>query len=259
MMTQKRFAPARLIPFLCLLLLPFGAIALGIMLLAVNTLFNAAFAVTFGVLPLCFILLLWPIWMTGKPKAWLRVLLSVVLSVVFLLSVLFMIAVGKHEMLDCYEGDDMTVPYTEMQKKNSFMPPLSDVGAPEETAYYDYFSQQMGFFTCDAEILICRYGEDAYQQEKARVETAYTFQTQPMEACGYTCDPTATLDGYTFQILADTEGAPWNESYPKIVNLIATNDATHEIVYLYFCDDDLDYIEDMAEFIRNDCGWKHIR
>ena len=91
MMTQKRFAPARLIPFLCLLLLPLGAIALGIMLLTVNTLFNAAFAVTFVVLPLCFILLLWPIWMTGKPKAWLRVLLSMVLSVVFLLSVLFMI------------------------------------------------------------------------------------------------------------------------------------------------------------------------
>ena len=94
-MTEKRFAPARLIPFLCLLLLPLGAIALGIMLLTVNTLFNAAFAVTFGVLPLCFILLLWPIWMTGKPKAWLRVLLSVVLSVVILLSVLFMIAVAN--------------------------------------------------------------------------------------------------------------------------------------------------------------------
>ena len=74
-MTEKRFALSRLIPFLCLLLLPLGAIALGIMLLTVNTLFNVAFAVTFGVLPLCFVLLLWPIWMTRKPKAWLRVLL----------------------------------------------------------------------------------------------------------------------------------------------------------------------------------------
>lgn len=258
-MTEKRFAPARLIPFLCLLLLPLGAIALGIMLLTVNTLFNVAFALTFVVLPLCFILLLWPIWMTGKPKAWLRVLLSVVLSVVFLLSVLFVIAVGKHEMLDCYEGDDMTAPYTEMQKKNSFMPPLSDVGTPEETAYYDYFSQQMGFFTCDAEVLICRYGEDAYQQEKARVETAYTFQTQPMEACGYTCDATAELDEYAFRVVAYEEGGSWDEYFPKSMFLIATNDATREIVYLSFCDDDLDYIEDLAEFIRNDCGWKHIR
>lgn len=41
--------------------------------------------------------------------------------------------------------------------------------------------------------------------------------------------------------------------------LIATNDATREIVYLFFFDDDLDYIEDLDEFIRNDCGWKHIR
>ena len=258
-MTQKRFAPARLIPFLCLLLLPLGAIALGVMLLTVNTLFNTAFTVTFGVLPLCFVLLLWPIWMTRKPKAWLRILLSAVLSVVFLLSVLFMLALGKYEMLDCYEGDEMTAPYTEMQKKNSFMPPLSDVGAPEEAVYYDYFSQQMGFFTCDAEILICRYGEDAYQQEKARVETAYTFQTQPMEACGYTCDGAADLDGYDFRVVAYEEGGSWDEYFPKTMYLIATNDATREIVYLSFCDDDLDYIEDLAEFIRNDCGWKHIR
>lgn len=258
-MTEKRFALSRLIPFLCLLLLPLGAIALGVMLLTVNTLFNTAFTVTFGVLPLCFVLLLWPIWMTRKPKAWLRVLLSVVLSVVFLLSVLFMIVVGKYEMLDCYEGDEMTAPYTEMQKKNSFMPPLSDVGAPEEAVYYDYFSQQLGFFTCDAEILVCRYSEEAYKQEKTRLETDYTFQSDPLKGCGYTCDGATELDGYYFRVVAYEEGGSWDEYFPKTMYLIATNDATREIVYLFFFDDDLDYIEDLAEFIRNDCGWKHIR
>lgn len=258
-MTEKRFAPARLFPFLCLLLLPLGAIALGIMLLTVNTLFNVAFAVTFAVLPLCFVLLLWPIWMTRKPKAWLRVLLSVVLSVVFLLSVLFMLAVGKYEMLDCYKRDEMTAPYTEMQRKNSFMPSLSDVGAPEETVYYDYFSQQMGFFTCDAEILICRYGEEAYRQEKARLETAHTFQVDPLKSCGYTCDATAELDGYAFRVVAYEEGGSWDECFPKSMFLIATNDTTREIVYLSFCDDDRDYITDLSDFIRNECGWKHVR
>ena len=107
--------------------------------------------------------------------------------------------------------------------------------------------------------MICHYGEDAYQQEKARVETAYTFQTQPMEACGYTCDATAELDEYAFRVVAYEEGSSWDEYFPKSMFLIATNDTTREIVYLSFCDDDMDYIEDLDEFIRNDCGWKHIR
>ena len=258
-MTEKRFALSRLIPFLCLLLLPLGAIALGVMLLTVNTLFNTAFTVTFIVLPACFVFLSALIWFSKKGKMWLRVLFSVLLSVSFLLSVLFSLAVGMHEELNCYEGDDMIAPYAEMQRQNDFMPPLTEVGTPESMAYYDYYSQQMAFFRCEVDILICEYSEETYQSEKTRIETVYTFQADPLKACGYTCDATAQLDGYTFHVIAYEEGGSWDEYYPKSMELIATNDETREIVYLSFYDDDLDYIQDLSEFIRNDCGWKHIR
>ncbi len=40
---------------------------------------------------------------------------------------------------------------------------------------------------------------------------------------------------------------------------IDANDATREIVYRSFRDDDPDYVEDPAECNRSDRGWKHIR
>ena len=47
--------------------------------------------------------------------------------------------------------------------------------------------------------------------------------------------------------------------YPKSMVLIGTNDETHEIVWSYYDDDDLDWIPDPQEFLLEDCGWKYIR
>ena len=46
---------------------------------------------------------------------------------------------------------------------------------------------------------------------------------------------------------------------PKRLGFVATNDATGEIVYLSFWNDDVDYIKNLPEFILENCGWRHIR
>ena len=77
-----------------------------------------------------------------------------------------------------------------------------------------------------------------------------------MNARGYACEPTAEINGYLFRALSIDE---YELNYPKNMVLIATNADENEIVYMNFCDDDLDYIEVLDEFINDECGWKHIR
>lgn len=124
--------------------------------------------------------------------------------------------------------------------------------------YYDY-ECTLSLFQSESDTLICRYGPEEYEKEKAALEERYVFQNKAMTAGGYTCQPSTTLDGYVFRALSFEGEYAGQNGYPYRMTFIATNDATHEIVYLSFCDDDLDYIEDLTEFIRNDCGWKHIR
>lgn len=85
------------------------------------------------------------------------------------------------------------------------------------------------------------------------------FQTQPMVIRDHTCAPTAELDGYEFRVLSIERAYEGEFFYPKCLYLVATNDETCEIVYLNYYDGDLDCIEDLSDFICDDCGWKHIR
>lgn len=84
------------------------------------------------------------------------------------------------------------------------------------------------------------------------------FQDEPLSAHGYEVAPTISMDGYEFRFLSydELEGYYY---YPHSILLIGTNDKTKEIVYLFYSDDDLDYIESMEEHFLNDFGWKYMR
>ena len=114
-----------------------------------------------------------------------------------------------------------------------------------------YFSLQL-IFTSDADYLICEYSGSEYQKQVETINETYSFQREKLSASGRSIEPVAEIDGYTFRLLEDI-------AYPKRLFFIATNDETHEIIYLYFCDDDLDYITSLTDFILDDCGFKHIQ
>ena len=60
------------------------------------------------------------------------------------------------------------------------------------------------------------------------------------------------MDGFDFRCI---EGG----SYPHAMLFIGTSDAAREIAYLYFHDQDLDYISDgMEDFIRGETGWNEV-
>ena len=93
--------------------------------------------------------------------------------------------------------------------------------------------------------MICQYAQEEYAIQKARLDSAYTFQEE-----------TITIDGYQFKMLSVEK---YNLSYPNNIILIGCSDATREIVYLEFYDFDLDIISSLEDFIIDECGWKYIR
>lgn len=257
-MTEKRFAAPRLIPFLCLSLLPLFMTALGATQLFKAGQLNTAFAVTATVMPLCYILLLGLVMFSMKMRSSLKVTLGIVLSVVFALSYLLFISASENRTLLHYGADELTEPYAAAKEERPLLPDLTEIGTPEAMDYYDYEST-LSLFQNESDTLICRYSPEEYEKEKAALEKRFVFQNRSMTANGYTCPPSVTLDGYVFRVLSFEGEYAYQNTYPNRMTFIATNDETHEIVYLSFCDDDLDYITDLSDFIRDDCGWKHIR
>lgn len=257
-MTEKRFAPSRLIPFLCASVIPLLIAIDGVKLRAEGGILSPAFFAFHLVIPLCYILLFGLLMFAVKMERSVRVTLAITLSAWFVILFLGFTFFGEHRIIRQYGADELEEPYAAIREEYPLLPDLAEIGDPEDLTYYDYESSLL-IFVDESDSLICRYSPEEYEREKAALAERYVFQTETMVICDHTCAPTAELDGYEFRVLS-IEGVYEGEVYyPKCLYLIATNDETREIVYLnYYCVD-LDYIEDLSEFIRNDCGWKHIR
>ena len=248
-----RFTVPRLIAMVLASLLPLAAIFLCVKLLTSDIVMSVTFVLTFILLPVVTLALL-GLNIFGKRRVVGKTILSILLLIAFVCLFLFLNAFGKFEMLSHYENDQIPSHYRELQKDFPQMPTLSEVGQPIHVDYYDYFSQQMGIFTCDADYLMCRFDDEQYNIQKAQLDQKYAFQVDIMSESGYECEPVVELDGYTFRTLSLEDF-----NYPKRLMFVATNDDTKQIVYLSFYDDDLDYIVSLEEFLMDDCGWKHIR
>lgn len=237
-------------------ILPLLLMALGILLLFCGMLVNVCFAVTFVILPL--IMAAGSVLVILSPKRkWKKVILCAVVLAVGLLAVYLLMSYGYFEIMASHEGEEAARYYEEDTSVFYPMPSLSEIGTPASLEFHDYYSQAWIFFTCDTDILIAAYSPEDYALQKARLEETYSFRDLPMTSCGYSCEPACQLDGYSFRVVALDEEQGF--FYPKCMMLVATNDDAGEIVYLCFYDDDLDYIESLEVFLKEDCGWEHIR
>ncbi len=248
---KKRITKAQIIIFVILSFLPVAVIVFGIMQLIGGVLFNSSFLCAYFVFPVTAIMLFALVLFLVRKRS-VKIGLCILVSFLYVCSFGFINTFGLYEELSRYENEEITTNYSD----NELMPSLSDIAEPEKMEYYEYFSSQMGFFTCDADVLICKYDDRTYEAQKAVLDEKYVFQNGPMSAYEYDCKPIAEIDDYVFRALSIEE---YDLYYPKEVILIATNDTENEIVYMSFYDDDLDYIDSLEEFIMSDCGWKHIR
>ena len=252
MENKTRFTKSRVIAFSLLSLLPVALIVLGIRLLFISAAFNLSFALAYFVLPIV-VISLFALTVFFVEKLYLKIIACVLVFLFFVFSLFCFIIYGKSETLYVYKNEEVSDNYVDIAP---FMPTLSDISQPEILEYYKYHSSQLVFFTCDTDTLICKYDEDEYLKQKELVSKNYVFESDMVGKLEHFCSPQTKVYGYEFKVLDLDE---YGLLYPKELAFIATNDEENEILYMSFYDDDLDYIESLKEFIKTDCGFKHIR
>ena len=154
---------------------------------------------------------------------------------------------------------------TQQDTPRSLLFPL-ELGTPETLEFYSY-DKHAAIFLSQSCTLLCRYGEEEYEAAKAALVARYRFRTELMDTeYAFGDKQVKQIEPYTrigddfFRVLMPRDGErEFTGAFYKFCILIVTNDVRHEIGYIAFADFDLDVAEDLAVFLNDYCGWKHIR
>ena len=138
------------------------------------------------------------------------------------------------------------------------MPVLTSLGEAENVAFCSHY-QSFAIFDSYSCILIVQYTPTVYEKEKETLEKRFVFHEGPIGTYKSCKMSDAEIDGYFFRALTVDGEYSHIYNYPHKMMFIGVNDTTHEIVYMTFEDGDLDYIDDLSQFILDDCGWKHVK
>ena len=131
------------------------------------------------------------------------------------------------------------------------MPKLSALEPCEEMNFL-YQARRVIVFQSHSYILHLSYDAAGYEAQMAAFEEAYDWRTELITGETEGVSPGFELDGYQFQCV---QGG----YYPKEMLCIGTREEEHEIVILYFFDQDLDFVSpDMAAFLRDETCWSEV-
>ena len=140
-----------------------------------------------------------------------------------------------------------------------------EIGSPAATEFHSYWTY-MAIYESNAYTLLCSYGEEEYAAAKAAIEARYSFRTEPL----YSKDPTFSDDAKEldpefdigddhFRFILPNDKEVIYGGFFKGCFIVVTNDVKYEIAYIAFMDMDLDVADDLAEFVKDTCGWRYVR
>lgn len=133
--------------------------------------------------------------------------------------------------------------------------------APDELADAERvrFQRYTGNFWGEAAyIVLARYDAATYARRKAELDERIAFQTEPIaQRDGPVIEPSFRMDGFDVRF-AKLGEEPYQAEVPEDMYFVGTADETHEILYVYYDDVNLDVIsrpiEDaLPELIRWAC------
>ena len=258
MKIKDQITTPRIVAFILLSIIPLAALCLGILFIISNTIMDIPFIFSFIILPFACLTLLF-ISIFSNMRLLDKCLACFLLLLAFVVLFFFFGIWGKREMMDRYYGEAAELHYSETVEDFNVLPELDEIGNTQSLEFYDYFSSELGIFTCEGYTLICKYNDNEYSSEKAELENKYVFQEDDMSALDYKCSPEALLGEYRFRTLSISGEYNHVINFPKRLVFVGTNDITQEIIYISFYNDDIDYIEALPEFLLENCGWKYIR
>lgn len=237
--------------------LPVFVIISGIITLVGGTVFNFTAALMIIILPLVAISANIVLIHLVDIK-WVTIFLCIVILVVLIFFELVILIFGCHIHRFSYYQEEATKEYSEFQGKS---PVFSEIPMPEADDVFEYheFTNRMAIFISKSHYAVYKYNADDYLEYKDKLDEEYVFENGMLYASDHSCESKITIDGYDFRMLSFQTKQYSSLRFPKYMVLIATNDQTKEIVYLYFKDLDLDYFYNLEEFILEVCCFKYIR
>lgn len=121
---------------------------------------------------------------------------------------------------------------------------------------FNFTVRRYGLFRSHSAILVVRYSDEGYTEEKMKLSQKYTYLSEKIWGGGVVCDhsPVFSMDNFGFHAI---EVAP--DNYPKTMFFIGASDERKEIAYIYFQDRDLDYISPSLQvFLMEETGWSKV-
>lgn len=138
------------------------------------------------------------------------------------------------------------------------MPKLEDL--PEyENIEYKYTNKSILFFESHSVALIVEYNDNTFESEKKKLDEQYTFLNEKIKSDFdknkyYIPEYEFSIESYTFRVIDKNNTS--NTKFPKSFGMVGISEEKKRIAYLYFYDEDLDYIGEeneenpMANFLK---------
>ena len=143
--------------------------------------------------------------------------------------------------------------YNQLVENIDCFPALDKLGDYEDYTF-KHLHIDRGMFESDGYVLRVSYSDSEFAEVK-NVAEEYVYQYTVMNFGKETTERIAqfTVDEFSFKMLSVNE---YDLYYPKRIAFIGISESTREIAYVFYCDIDLDYIDEpFEEFLVHECGW----
>ncbi len=182
---------------------------------------------------------------------------SKLLTVILVLSVSVLITTGCSKTTN--NIDEYLNTNTDIDIASSYVMPKLETLAEYEGISYNLVEQSLIVFESQSIALKVKYTKNAYENEKDTLVNQYEFLDSKVlsdfdNSKYYIPEYEFSISEYDFKVV-DISSDP-NTQYPKSFGMIGTSDSQNSIVYLYYYDLDLDYIDStddqpMATFVSD--------
>ena len=129
------------------------------------------------------------------------------------------------------------------------MPSLEDLPEYEKIEYKDTYKSIL-FFESHSVALIVEYDDNTFESEKKKLDEKYTFLNEKIKSDFdknkyYIPEYEFSIESYTFRVVDKNNTS--NTKFPKSFGMVGISEEKKSIAYLYFYDEDLDYIGEENE------------
>lgn len=135
------------------------------------------------------------------------------------------------------------------------LPTLTEL-EPHTGQRFNLTVRRYGIFRSHSAVLIVGYSDERYIEEKAKLSQKYSYLSEKITGGGVVYDhtPEFEMDGFDFRAIEVTPNL-----YPKTMLFVGVSEARKEIAYIYFQDEDLDYISPSLQvFLAEETGWDKV-